>query len=77
MSKTGYLKTEFGRTLADMRRARGLSQMKMAERTGIAQADISRHEQGHGNPTLSTLERLGAALGCRVEIRFVPEEDED
>ena len=42
-----------------------------AERTGIAQADISKLESGNANPSLRTLDRLATGMGKRVEIRFV------
>lgn len=49
-----------------------VSQRQLAERTGIAQADISRIETGDGNPTLQTLQRLAAGLGMKLRLDFVP-----
>lgn len=53
------------------RKMSGLTQKQLAERTGIAQADISKLESGNANPSLRTLERLAAGMGKRVEVRFV------
>ena len=54
------------------RELRGLTQKQLAEVTGIAQADISRFENGTGNPSLRTLERLADGLGMRLKVEFVP-----
>jgi|SRR5579884_519773 len=55
--------------LLTVRRERALTQQDVARRAGVQQADISRIERGAGNPTVSTLHRLGAALG--VQLRYV------
>ena len=43
-----------------------------SKRTGIAQADISKLENGNANPSLRTLQRLAAGMGMQVKIEFVP-----
>lgn len=57
-----------GAEIADLRRARGLSQSALAERAAVQQADISRIERGLGNPTRDTLVRLADALGARLTL---------
>lgn len=49
----------------------GISQMQLAELTGISQADISRMERGLANPSVSTLNRVAKALGCQLQIEFI------
>lgn len=39
-----------------------LSQVALAQRSGVRQSDISDIENGRGNPTKRTLEKLGTAL---------------
>jgi ribosome-binding protein aMBF1 (putative translation factor) len=51
-----------GEAVAARRQELHLSQTELAATTGIPQADISRIERGKGNPTLSTVEKLLAAL---------------
>ena len=51
---------------------RDLTQKQLAEVTGIAQADISRFENGTGNPSLRTLKRLAEGLGMSLKVEFVP-----
>lgn len=41
----------------------GLSQKDLAERTGLQQANISRNENRHGNPSLSALNRDSSGDG--------------
>lgn len=54
------------------REKKSLTQKQLAEKTGINQADISRLENGTGNPSLRTLKRLAAGLGMRLKVEFVP-----
>ena len=46
--------------MIDARKESGLTQKQLSERTGIAQADISKLERGNANPSLRTLQRLAA-----------------
>ena len=49
-----------------------LTQQQLAEATGIAQADISRLENGTANPSLRTRKRLASGMGMRLKVDFVP-----
>lgn len=51
-----------------LRKERALTQVELAERAGLDQAEISRLERGAGNPTEQTLERVAEALGARWEL---------
>ena len=68
------LEAEFSiiQALLDARKNSGLTQMDLAERTGIAQADISKLEHGNANPSLKTLQRLAEGMGMRLKVEFVP-----
>lgn len=59
------------RAMIDARKEMGLTQKQLSELTGIAQADISKIENGNANPSLKTLQRLAAAMGKKVKISFV------
>ena len=54
--------------MIDARKVSGLTQKELSERTGIAQADISKLENGNANPSLRTLQRL--AIGCTCPKEF-------
>jgi len=57
-----------GTQLYKARFASGLTQRELAERSGVRQPDISEIERGGGNPTRSTLEKLGVILGVDFNI---------
>ena len=58
--------------MIDARQASGMTQKQLADKTGIAQADISKLENGNANPSLRTLQRLAAGMGMQIKIEFVP-----
>ncbi len=60
------------RAILNARHEKNITQKELAELTGIAQADISRMENGNANPSLQTLKRLAAGLGMAVKVDFVP-----
>ena len=54
----------------------GLTQAQLAERIGTTQSAVARMETALANgrkhsPTIATLRRYAAALGYRVQVRFV------
>ncbi|NBC11438.1 MAG: helix-turn-helix domain-containing protein [Planctomycetes bacterium] len=57
------------RSLKAARQRKGLSLGEVAARSGIDKANLSRLENDpHPNPTWSTLSRLAAAIGVRLDI---------
>jgi len=52
----------------------GLTQLDLAERTGLSQAAVSRLERPGANPTVHTLQRVLAATGHKLAL--VPIADE-
>ena len=67
------LKPEFAiiQAMIDARKLKGITQKELSERTGIAQGDISKLENGNGNPSLKTLQRLARAMGMHLKIEFI------
>ena len=49
-----------------------MTQAQLAELVGTKQPSIARLERGQSQPTIAFLRRLGAALGKRLVISFVP-----
>lgn len=68
------LEPEFSiiQAMINARKASGLTQQQLAEKIGIAQADISKLENGSANPSLRTLRRLAAGMGMQLKLEFVP-----
>lgn len=58
--------------MIDARHQSCLTQKELSERTGIAQGDISKLENGNANPSIRTLQRLAAGMGMTLKIEFVP-----
>lgn len=58
------------------RAAAGLTQAEVAARIGTTQSAIARLESPTRRrfPSVETLQKYARALGCRVEIKFVPDE---
>ena len=52
-----------GRNFARLRRAKGLTQEQVEERSGFSQQYLSGLERGRRNPTVVTLYELAQALG--------------
>ena len=55
-----------GQAISEARMEKGLSQRDLSKKTGIMQADISKIEQGKGNPTILTLQKISKSLDCPI-----------
>ena len=55
--------------IRQVRHRRGLTQAELARRAGTSQPVVSAYEQGHRDPTYTTLRRLIAAGGESLELR--------
>ena len=52
----------------------GLTQDAVAERMGTTKSAVSRLESaGKHAPSLSTLKRYAAAVGCELQVKLVPQ----
>jgi len=68
------LEPEFAvvQALIKARKNSGITQKQLSERTGIAQSDISKIENGEANPSLKTLVRLASGMGMKLNLEFKP-----
>ena len=62
------------RAMIDARTSQNLTQKQLAEKTGIAQTEISRLENGTRNPSIRLLQRLAEGMGMVLDVRFRPKE---
>ncbi|WP_194775022.1 helix-turn-helix domain-containing protein [Pararhodonellum marinum] len=60
------IKEKFGLKLKTLRKEKGLSQEKLAERSGLNRSYISGIEQGKRNVSLEVMEKLVEALGAGI-----------
>lgn len=66
MSEVTHAAELLGTRIREMRKKRRLTQVMLAETSGIPQSHMSSIERGAMLPNLVTLFRLAAALGCKV-----------
>jgi DNA-binding XRE family transcriptional regulator len=57
-----YARASLARKIIRHRRRLGMSQAELARRAGVGIAYLNRLEKGNQNPTISTLEKIDAAL---------------
>ena len=62
------LALEVGEKIRDAREAAGLSQRELAVRMGTSQAAVARLEAGGVGATLTTLQKVAAALDLTVTV---------
>ena len=67
--------TGIGRQLRARRTAAGRTVASVAADAGLSVPYIANLENGRGNPTVTALTRLAAALGMRLVITLAPDED--
>ena len=64
-------------TLLGARKRAGLTQAQVAEAMGIKQSSLARVEASLSSrshaPSLATLRKYAHAVGCRLELRMVPQ----
>ena len=67
------LNAAIAREIYALRKKAGLTQQQLAELVGTKGSVISRLEDDdYAGHSLRMLQRISAALNCRVEIRFLP-----
>ena len=57
---------KLGSNIIKIRKAKGISQERLAMLAGIDRSFIGRIERGETNPTFLTLLRISNALGCKI-----------
>lgn len=64
------------RMLRAERQRQGLTQIDVATRMGVSMSVFQRLEYGQRDVRASTLERYAIALGMRLKVSLVPQEDD-
>lgn len=62
---------KFYKFLIDARKKAGLTQKELSQKSGIAQSEISKIENGKKGVTVDTLEKLAHGMGKKLVIDFV------
>lgn len=61
--------TEWGKMLRRLRIDAGMTQDALAEKAGLSQTRLSRLENGYGQPSARTLEKILDALGYELAVK--------
>lgn len=72
MTTTNYFDdnlTRIGRTIAERRKALGLSVRELGARTGVNYTTLSLIENGKLNASIATLSKITDAIGLKIEIK--------
>ncbi len=62
------------RAIIEARMSLNLTQKELSEKTGIAQTEISRLENGTRNPSIKLLQRLADGMGMVLNVTFTPKD---
>lgn len=62
------------RAIIDARISQNMTQKELSEKTGIAQTEISKLENGTRNPSIKLLQRLADGMGMVLNVTFTPKE---
>lgn len=66
------INSSVAKNLKAQRKRAGMSIGTLAEKTGLSKAAISQIEQGRGNPTVSTIDKLAGALHVPYSALLAP-----
>lgn len=58
------LRKRFGKRIRDLRKAKGWSQMKLSEKSGVSWQHVGSIERAERAMTVDALDKLCSALGC-------------
>lgn len=62
------VRKRIGRQLAEIRRAKGMTQQEVADKAGLLRPHIARIEAGSFSVGIDTLEAIADALGQQIKI---------
>jgi ribosome-binding protein aMBF1 (putative translation factor) len=65
-----YAKVKFAYQMMQLRKKQRISQAQLAKKLGTTQSVVARMEAGQQNFTLETLQRIAAAFGRNLNIKF-------
>ena len=60
------------RAIIDARISQNMTQKELSEKTGIAQTEISKLENGTRNPSIRLLQRLADGMDMVLNVTFTP-----
>lgn len=64
---------KIGQLIKEMRKAKGMSQMKLAEMIGVSYQQIQKYEKGANKISVERLEQISKELDAPLSLFFQPE----
>lgn len=61
--------------LIEIRHRKGITQSALAQMCGVKRPVITRFEQKNHVPQIDTLTKVAAALGCKIKISVIPDDE--
>jgi len=65
----------FGEQLKEIRSSKGLTQIELSEKSGIALRTVQRMERNEGKPSLYSLNAIGEVLNVNLALLYAPDFD--
>jgi transcriptional regulator with XRE-family HTH domain len=63
----------FGEQLKEIRSSKGLTQIELSEKSGIALRTVQRMERNEGKPSLYSLNAIGEVLNVNLALLYAPD----
>ena len=63
------LEKEIMQAMIEAREKNGITQQELAEKTGLAQSEISQLESGYLDPSFATFVRLANGMGMKLKLK--------
>jgi transcriptional regulator with XRE-family HTH domain len=63
----------FGEQLKEIRTTKGLTQIELSEKSGVALRTVQRLERNEGKPSLYSMNAIGEVLGTNLTLLYAPD----
>lgn len=63
----------FGEQLKEIRTTKGLTQIELSEKSGVALRTVQRMERNEGKPSLYSMNAIGEVLGTNLTLLYAPD----
>ena len=63
----------FGEQLKEIRTTKGLTQIELSEKSGVALRTVQRMERNEGKPSLYSMNAIGEVLGVNLTLLYAPD----
>ncbi len=65
----------FGEQLKEIRTTKGLTQIDLSEKSGVALRTVQRMESNEGKPSLYSMNAIGEVLGVNLTLLYAPDDE--